>query len=42
MLERLLSPSYVSSFVPACTDTKFPRSGENSCSRNPKADEASK
>ena len=28
MLELLLSPGYVTSFLPVCVDLKFPRSGE--------------
>ena len=40
MLELLLSPNYVTSFLPAYTDSKFPRSEKGTCSRNPKDDEA--
>ena len=38
MLELLLNHDYVSFFLPACTDSKFPKFGGKRCSRNPKAD----
>ena len=41
MPELLGNPSYMSSFLPACTDSKFPRFEKERC-RNPKADEASR
>ena len=40
MLKLFRSPGYVNSFFNACADSKFPRSGEDACSRNPKANKA--
>ena len=38
--ELLKNPGYVTSFLPVCADSKFPRSGEERCSRDPKANKS--